>query len=197
MSEKTRFIRHAALQFVTCHHAQPDVDRAITYAEALWKKLSARGYGTQSKQDKPRQSKDWYKQLSPMQQRWFLAFWQAFNHKQGRNEAAMRWGQLGNLTEPQYRMIVKAAKEEANRTLPQGQVRKMAQGWLQERRWEDHTTTETDPAQAAANKKREALQEIAGELAHAKQMQGMNPDDDYWKSEVQRIETRLNELKNS
>lgn len=45
MSDKQAFVRSTAALFVATHVDRPDVDKAISWAEALWLKLSVRGYG--------------------------------------------------------------------------------------------------------------------------------------------------------
>lgn len=196
MSDRVKFVRQTAAFFVASHQDRPDADKAIVWAEKLWGKLTARGYGDKDKTEpKPRDSKDWYKELSQHQQKWFCLFWEKFSHKQGRNEAAMRWGQLGELPETEYRAIVDAAKSEAARPLPQGQVRKMAQGWLAERRWEDHApATATAPAATAKAELASQLSQLAGDLRHA---QGMvrQFNDPYWIGQVDALTAKLDALR--
>lgn len=125
--------------------------QAIAYAEQLWDGLTQHGYGADKQE--PRDSKDWYASLNDRQRRWFGKFWNAFGYKHGRNGAAMRWHQLGELSDEQYQQIVDAAGKEANKQLPPGQARKMAQGWLQEKRHLDY-------APDRGVKKREKSQEL-------------------------------------
>ena len=117
-------------------------EAALVYAESLWDYLSSQGYGD-DKPSQPRDGKDWYQKMDARQKRWFDGFWLAFGLRQGRNEAAMRWSQLGNLSDADYQQIIDAAGKEAKRELPQGQARKMAQGWLHEKRCLDFTPTQT------------------------------------------------------
>lgn len=193
-TEKVRFIRQTAAFFVASHIGRPDADRAIAWAEALWDKLSARGYGVPDKETKPRESKDYYAELSENQQKWFCAFWQAFAYKQGRNDAAMRWRILGELSDAEYKHIVEAAKVEAARVLPQGQVRKMAQGWLFEQRWKDY-----EPVKAAivpANKSL-LLSNLMADLENARRMKmyAVGPEqNDYWNEKIEEIKLKAIEL---
>ena len=123
----------------------PGVDKrhdALNYALELWQWLTEQGYGD-DKPSQPRDSKDWYLSLDDRQKPWFDAFWQAFDFKKGRDEAAMRWSQLGKVSDAEYQQIIDAAAKEAKRELPQGQGRKMAQGWLFEKRYLDFTPTKT------------------------------------------------------
>jgi hypothetical protein len=115
---------------------------ALVYAEAVWEFLSRNGYGAPEPTG-PRESVDWYGKLDERQRYWFDQFWEAFGYKKDRNGAAMRWHQLGELDQDQYRHIVEAAKAEAAQQLAPGQVRKMAQGWLNEKRWTDYAPTKT------------------------------------------------------
>lgn len=117
----------------------PEIDKlpaALDYAEKLWNEMSRAGYGAE-KMAKPRESTDYYAKLNDRQRPYFDQFWEAFCLKKGRNEAAMRWTQLGELDDLAYRKIIAAAEREAKREVPFGQVRKMAEGWLFERRYED------------------------------------------------------------
>lgn len=113
-----------------------NLSATIQYAEQLWENMNYYGYGA-DKMPEPRENQNHYKKLSENQRIAFDKFWDAFNHKKDRNRAAMRWLQLGNLTADEYQFIIDAAKKEALRNLPVGQVRKMAEGWLSDRRYED------------------------------------------------------------
>ena len=117
---------------------------ALDYAEDLWAWLDQHGYGAdRSKQ--PRVSRDYCSEMNPRQLQFFNAFWQAFMLKKGRNEAAARWLQLGEMDVAGYQQIIDAAGREAHRQLPPGQARKEAQGWLFEKRWHDHQPTAANP----------------------------------------------------
>lgn len=78
----------------------------------------------------------------------FLLFWEAFNYKKGKAEAADSWLDIPNMTLALVNGIVLAAKSEANGRsdlITSGKTPKMAQGWLTARRWEDeHTPLEVD-----------------------------------------------------
>ena len=115
-------------------------EAALAYALELWAWLTAKGYGD-DKPAQPRVSDDWMVKLSARQQRWFSAFWLAFAYKKGKNEAAMRWYQLGELSDADYQQIIDAADKEAKRERPQGQARKEAQGWLHAKRYLDYQAT--------------------------------------------------------
>lgn len=114
-------------------------DQALRFAEGMWAFLVDKGYGPPEPAG-PRQSTDWYGKLVEPQKSRFDRFWAAYGHKVDRNGAAMRWHQLGDISESEADAIIHAAAA-ANRqwreTAQTGQVRKMAQGWLHERRWRD------------------------------------------------------------
>jgi uncharacterized protein YdaU (DUF1376 family) len=70
----------------------------------------------------------------------FYLFWEAFNYKKGKAEAADSWLDIPQLTNALVDRIVKAAKVEAivrPELIAAGKTPKMAQGWLTARRWED------------------------------------------------------------
>lgn len=156
-----------------------DRDRALRFAEELWNWLGSKGYGA-PEQRGPRESVDWYGRLTGVNKGWFDRFWRAYGHKQDRNGAAMRWHQLGDLTTEQAERIIDAAAS-ANRhwrdTAPPGQIRKLAQGWLFERRWDDHTEPEA-PARATKSAGDEELLGLKHKLAALKRLQTLNPNDE-------------------
>ncbi len=166
---KKEFIQHIIIR------ALPEMSRlstTIQYAEQLWESMTFYGYG-QGKEPTPRAHKNYYQDLSPVQRVAFDAFWNAFKHKAGRNKAAMRWKELGELSEADYRVIIEAAKKEAARPLPTGQVRLMAEGWLNQRRYEDFTP---DPHQA---KKQHDLTRVhlENELKNLKNLYALSPNE--------------------
>jgi len=70
----------------------------------------------------------------------FTLFWEAFNYKQGKREAADAWYDIPQLTDALVAQIVKSAKAEADNRkdlIAKGKTPKMAQGWISGRRWED------------------------------------------------------------
>lgn len=70
----------------------------------------------------------------------FNEFWEAFDYKKGKAEAADAWHDILNLTPTLAAEIVAAAGREAAVRPGQilnGKTPKMAQGWLTARRWED------------------------------------------------------------
>jgi len=186
--QKKDFVQRAAIQFLV--HVGFDLDKAINYGERLWKRLSERGYGAPTKSS-PRVSVDWHKKLSAYQREWFDLFWKAFRHKHGRNEAAMVWHRMGELSQSEYQHIVKAAEAEALRPRDHGIARKMAQGWLSERRFDDHTPlTEPSKDDAIALE----LRELKGDLEHFKRLQKLKPNDAQ-AEQIYRIQTKIEDLR--
>lgn len=137
---KTDFIQHVIIRSLPKLNK---VAAGIAYAEQLWHEMSLLGYGA-AKQAQPRDNVNYYQALKPFQKIGFDKFWKAFNYKHDRNGAAMRWSQLGELEKEEYVIIIAAANKEATRTLPFGQTRKMAQGWLADMRYQDYQTTSAD-----------------------------------------------------
>jgi hypothetical protein len=137
---KRRFIQSVIVRSLPAVDKLPAV---VDYAESLWDGLTARGYG--SERPAIRESKDYYQDLTPVQRRYFDAFWRAFAYKADKNGAAMRWGQLGWLTEAEYQQIIAAAGAEAIKAREPGQVRKMAQGWLHDKRYLDYQAASVSP----------------------------------------------------
>lgn len=169
---KKRFIQNAVPVLLFQTGEKPSVDKAVSYAERLWDKLTERGYGASTTEHKPRNSKDHYKLLSAHQRQYFNLFWNAFKHKHGRDGAAMRWLQLGELSTEGYQLIIDAAAKESQRQLPYGQVRIMAQGWLEEKRYNDYAPTKkTGPSKNAA------INNLRNELASLKQLHNASPSE--------------------
>jgi len=155
--------------------ALPEIEKlsaTVQYAEQLWDSMNFYGYGT-DKTPEHQTNEDFYKLLSQKQRVAFDKFWVAFKLKKGRNGAAMRWLQLGELSEEQYSLIIEAAKKEATHALQNGQVRKMAQGWLQDRRYEDFVPTPTN------TKKQHDLTRVRleNELANLQKLYDLSPDE--------------------
>ena len=79
----------------------------------------------------------------------FLQFWEVFNYKSGKAEAADAWLEIPLLNKAVVSQILSAAKVEAQdrdavRTV--GKTPKMAQGWISGRRWEDEAMTTSTPS---------------------------------------------------
>lgn len=70
----------------------------------------------------------------------FNLFWDAFEYKAGKAEAADSWFDIQPMTGATVTKIIEAAKREAARRpglIADRKTPKMAQGWLSARRWED------------------------------------------------------------
>ena len=70
----------------------------------------------------------------------FLKFWDAFDYKKGRSEAADAFLDIQGFDNGTFEKILKEAKREATarpNLIEKGHTPKMAQGWLSGRRWED------------------------------------------------------------
>ena len=70
----------------------------------------------------------------------FERFWNAFGYKKGRGGAEKAWAAIPTLTDALVEQICEAARKEATQRPAleaQGRSPKWAQGWLNERRWED------------------------------------------------------------
>lgn len=81
----------------------------------------------------------------------FKTFWDHFNYKEGKAEAADSWFDIPNLTNQICEEIYTAAQREAGgrqELRDRGSTPKMAQGWLSGRRWEDEVEAveQTTPA---------------------------------------------------
>lgn len=166
---KRRFVQAIVIRTMPALDKLPE---CIRYAESVWDSLTRHGYGTEAA-GQPRESKDWFAALSTAQQAGFRQFWDAFNYKKARNDAAMRWQQLGELSATELGQIVEAARKEALRTLPPGQVRKMASGWLFEKRWLDH---QMQPV-INRNSKIVELNRLKNELTALEKLQAHTPND--------------------
>lgn len=151
----------------------PDKRQAcLDYALDLYEWLTGKGYGD-DKPSQPRDGKDWYLRFDARQKHFFDAFWAAFQLGKGKNEAAMRWHQLGKLSDAEYQQIIDAAAKEAKRELPPGQVRKMAQGWLNGKRYLDFTPTKT----AAKSLQNHVLNDLLSQLNGTKRLYETSKDE--------------------
>ena len=125
---------------------EPDqLAAAITYAENTWQQLSERGYGDKKTAlSKPK--KNGYSSLSERQRLFFDEFWRVFNYKKDRVNAVRRWAELGELDDLRYQQIIEAAQKEAARDFG-NLTRKMAQGWLADKRYLDDYSNATHQQQ--------------------------------------------------
>lgn len=154
------------------------VDAGIAHAEALWERLTAKGHGA-PQQTGPREAVDWYGKLVEPSKSWFDQFWTAYGLKKDRNGAAMRWYQLGDLTENEARRIIDAATQDNRQwreTAQPGQVRKMAQGWLHEKRWMDYAPSSESRGNAEIRAGDTQLRELKQQLATLRRLNDAAPN---------------------
>jgi hypothetical protein len=195
--KKRDFIQLTAAHFMVATNW--DVDKAIGYAERLWQRLGERGYG-ESKPHEPRAGgEDYYRKLSPAMQTQFDKFWIAFAYKEGKQGAAMRWWQMGEMSREQCDKIIRAAEKAAadRKNLPADRVPIMAQGWLNEMRFLDGEVSETEKKKMSKNSVTVALTSLNGDLAHAKRMaeMGSSASREYWAGEVVTITEKIRKLR--
>ncbi len=161
---------------------------AIHYAEFLWDGLNQHGYGADKKENS--EHKDWYEAMSLQQKKSFNQFWQAFQYKQGRNGAAMRWYQLGAMNPQQTQIIINAATKEAQKNLADGQARKMAQGWLHEKRYQDTQPSQTNQK----DKKRQHYIRLNNELKGLKSLYEASGDEALL-TQIERLEKAVRDVR--
>jgi hypothetical protein len=152
---------------------------------------------------KPRKSVDYLARLEDWQRALFLQFWRYYNavpkeyRSGGRNEAAMRWGDILP-DEVLGRRIMEAARADAKRWTEaptQGATRKFAQGWLSERRWEDY---EPPPAQAPNGAPDDAEHRKAlADLKHWEGLARLKPLDRNLEQQVEAARAKVRELQSS
>ncbi len=83
----------------------------------------------------------------------FNQFWDVFNFKKGKAEAADSWYDIPTLTDSLVKQILESAKIEADNRqslIDQNKSPKWAQGWLSGKRWEDETTINNSEPETAA-----------------------------------------------
>jgi hypothetical protein len=182
---KKRFIQAIIIRRLPAHG---ELIQTVQYAENLWEGLTQLGYGAENIQ--PRESRDYYADLNERQKRLFTQFWNAFGLKKGKNGAAMRWAQLGELTDEQAKRIIDAAKKEAQKQLPQGQARKEAQGWLFERRWLDHASEPVTPGR----QQNHTLSRLIADLEHVKRLHAQAPNEGLL-TQIQKLEKAIDEAR--
>jgi hypothetical protein len=185
MMNKAQFIQHL---IISACPAADKTQSAIAHGEWLWDALTHAGYGDK-KPAEPRELKhDAYTQLSTAQKASFDKFWTAFNYKVGKSRAALRWAQLGELSVPEYKKIIAAAKQEAQRDF-KGQARKHAEGWLSERRWQDYE-------ELAAQPDNREFMRINSELVGIKQLYASTKDPAL-EATIKKLEDRLRALRHA
>jgi hypothetical protein len=193
--KKRDFIQNACIQFMP--ELQWNIDKSIQYAEKLWLKLDEKGYG-EPRQTGAHELTKGYDKLSPVMKAAFDLFWLAFDYKKGKDDAAAAWLHMGELPKADYDRIIAAAKREgaARKTLPEGQVAIMAQGWLNKRRWLDSQATATDQAKQRLTEQQQAIAKLNGDLNHAKRMAEQSGDQ-FWADETEKLTQQLRNLRDT
>jgi hypothetical protein len=188
---KARFLQAFTVRWCP----SPDKAEAVISAgEQIWEILTHRGYGTPLVEPKPRERADWYGRLSEAQQAAFGKFWLAYDHKKGRNEAAMVWPQV---PESEWDWVFASAAIEARlwrEKPPQGVTRIYAQGWLSAFRWRDHPWSE--PAAVGGKASRGESRELSkakAALASYQNMQRLRPSLET-AAEIERLRCVIAEL---
>lgn len=193
--KKRDFIQAACIQFLP--ETQWDINKSIQYAEKLWLKLDEKGYG-EAKQNGPQELKKAYDKLTPVMKTAFDLFWLAFNYKQGKDEAAASWLQMGELPKADYDRICAAAKRTAaaRKNLPDGQVPIMAQGWLNKRRWLDSEDSATAAQAQQQSQHQQDTQRLRQDLAAAKRMFDLTKEQ-AWQDHIDRLTEQLRQLRDA
>lgn len=199
--KKRDFVQQASIEFLP--HCHWNVDKSIQYAEKLWLRLTEKGLGD-IKTTGPREPAKAYDRLNPLQKTAFDLFWLVYDYKAGRDKAAASWLALGELDKHEYDAIISAAKIEAEqrKSLPEGRVPKMAQGWLSERRWLDRKRSETEKKVEKKEILRQQIAKLQGELAHAENMLQLSQSNrsyptgqcDYWAGVRDRLKTEMEKI---
>lgn len=197
--QKRDFIQQATLQYMP--ELGWDMDKSLKYAEALWARLTDKGYGD-LKASEPKAIPMAYDKLSPVMKSAFDLFWLAFGLKKGKDKAAARWLQLGEMDKATVDRVIAGAKRTAaeRKNLPPGQIPIHAQGWLTERRWQDHEENGADADNKASSKRSQDLAMLKGDLAHAEKMAGLvgnDADAEFWAAEADRLRAELARLSES
>ena len=182
MSKKT-FVQSGMIRLAPKIEAAGD---AIKYFERLWDVVTEHGYG-EAKQAKLSDKIDGFKALNPRQKKWFTGFWNAFSYKHGRNEAAHAWMQMGEKTDQEYRQIIDAASKESQRMVAAGSSRMMAQGWINNKRYQDY---EPQKSHLKPNNN-QILNQLNSELNAVKKLHQVGGDE----ALLQQIEKLENKIK--
>ena len=118
--------------------------------------------GDEAKTDEPFYATKKGRKLTGKRLETFLRFWEAFDYKSGKAEAAQVWFDMPQLTNGVVDKIMEAARREAaNRPtiIAEGRTPKMAQGWLSGRRWEDEPLVVKSAFDLARERARNAAKE--------------------------------------
>lgn len=184
---KKQFIRQSVI-----HHAPEkpsEVERVVDQASKRWEILTQLGFGD-AKEARPRETRNYYDELSQHQKTWFDKFWNAFDYKKALQRAALAFGKLGELTEARYQQIVNAASAEALKPRNDNEVRKMAEGWISEYRFDDQTAVKKP---AVTNTKLE-ISKLVNELKTLEEFNKATPSEAY-QNRIDEIKVLLDEMR--
>ena len=171
-----------------------DLDAAIRYAQAIYQRTAPEREGDSRSSD-PRKTEDWLSKMSPQQAQAFGRFWTAYGLKSGKQRAARRWLEIA--PDPALAARITAAAEADRRSeRPEGQARKWPEGWLSDRRWEDHAPL---PGSAGAPGVDIAeMRRLSADLRHAMgEAEGGGPNAEYWQKEVQKIRAKIDKARST
>lgn len=93
----------------------------------------------------------------------FILFWETFDYKKDKANAADSWLDIPKLTNQLVETICKSAKIEAeNRPeiIKSGRTPIYAQGWISSRRWEDEELQESKDGNSTAESRKKATDEL-------------------------------------
>jgi len=192
--KKNDFIQQAAIEFMP--QTDWNTDKAIAYAERLWERLSAKGYG-EAKPSQPRDIPKAYDKLNPVMKTQFDLFWLAFDLKTcSKDKAALRWLQLGELGKAEVAQIIAAAKQTAieRKQQPDGYIPKHAEGWLNERRWLSYQASTTEEKNKQASQYQQAVNKLNGDIIHAKNMAAQTGEQ-WWQDEADKLTEKMRQLR--
>lgn len=164
----------------------------FSHSEWLWEQLSKAGYGS-AKQQKTRENKDWYNELSDRQRQWLDKFRDAFGLKYSpRNRTALSWDKLGDKTDDEYKKIIAAARAESTLRLTRDTTPPYAELWLNEGRYTDFVASERRQGDADLLQRKRQLQ---GDLNQLLMFQMRVPADaDQHESRIKQIRAELASL---
>ena len=136
----------------------------------------------------------------------FNRFWDAYGYRKGKGGAEKAWAAIPQLTDALVERICEAARKEASQRPAleaQGRTPKWAQGWLNERRWEDdYDMPQTQPKPGSLfagqqarpktwdeirdERNRQACLNVLNELGEglAPQEGEYEPEPEHWTAEV-------------
>lgn len=145
MSKKA-FIRDAARTlmlsaWVQEKPAEKRIDTAISLAEALWKRLDERGYGS-AVEGEPKEGRNWYAELGDQEA--FDKSWRKYGRTGARNDAAKAWLKL---EEAEKALIPAAIQKYLEQIGKEGTTKAHFATWLNGRRWESFDATPVKTSQ--------------------------------------------------